>query len=397
MFARGCVLRWSAVSARRELGLQDGQSYTPADIKKVFRKKALTAHPDTGGDPDYFRQLQSAYEVLLHEHGVGKKDGEAATATADSRSGSDFYAHPHTEWDHDTHSRRAYWRDMHTEMNMNTNHCGNHQHASNTHYRARAHYRTYGEGLGENFKQDFESSAFAGDGHRGSQANFSTWYFYRPYCSDYQNPYATGFTPEEIHRAEQERRRGFARALVRNVCLWSGLAFVVYLHQHSNRIRRAKEARDKGYNDPEYWEQLRKEEEEARRKNRKPLRLEQHWLDAPPISPLAYIADDDRSCGCSKNDQVAEHDISGAATAGTACATQRASMSQERRRQVSIPTRGMLRGGGGSMGGPRVVSYQGRPFTPNGVRGMRNTAPKTPKTYADDVTYEMEEDDDDDV
>lgn len=35
-----------------------------ATIKKVFRKKALKCHPDRGGDPEEFKKLQAAYEVL---------------------------------------------------------------------------------------------------------------------------------------------------------------------------------------------------------------------------------------------------------------------------------------------------------------------------------------------
>lgn len=394
MLARGSVLRWHAVSARRVLGLRDGQSYTPEDIKKAFRERALTAHPDAGGDADHFRQLQGAYEVLLHEHSVGKKGCEAAAASDDSGGCSGFYARPHAGWSNDMRSQRAYWRDMYTEMNMDTNNCGSRRHASNTHYRARQHHRTYGEGLGEDFQQDFKSSSFADNGQWGSQTNFSTWYFYRPYYSNYRNPYDTGFTFEEIRRAEQEQRRGFARAVVRHACLWSGLAFVVYLHERNNRVWRAMKAREKGYKDPEYWEQLRKDEEEARRKNRAPLRLEQHWLDAPPMRSLMDLTEGGHSCGCGKNGQGAEDDISDAAKAGTALATQPTRMAQERRREVMSSMPGMLRGASGNVGGPRVVSYQGRPFTPNGVRGMRNTAPKTLKTYADDITYEMDDDDD---
>lgn len=40
------------------------ESATPKEIKKAFRKKALVCHPDKGGDPEKFKELQEAYEVL---------------------------------------------------------------------------------------------------------------------------------------------------------------------------------------------------------------------------------------------------------------------------------------------------------------------------------------------
>lgn len=36
------------------------------DIKKAFRKKALIHHPDKGGDPDEFRKVREAYEILIN-------------------------------------------------------------------------------------------------------------------------------------------------------------------------------------------------------------------------------------------------------------------------------------------------------------------------------------------
>lgn len=36
------------------------------DIKKAYRKKVIKAHPDKGGDPEEFKKLQAAYEVLSH-------------------------------------------------------------------------------------------------------------------------------------------------------------------------------------------------------------------------------------------------------------------------------------------------------------------------------------------
>jgi len=44
------------------LGVEKGASAT--EIKKAFRKKALRMHPDKGGDPEEFKKIQAAYEVL---------------------------------------------------------------------------------------------------------------------------------------------------------------------------------------------------------------------------------------------------------------------------------------------------------------------------------------------
>jgi DnaJ family protein A protein 2 len=34
------------------------------DIKKAFKKAALKNHPDKGGDPEKFKEIKEAYEVL---------------------------------------------------------------------------------------------------------------------------------------------------------------------------------------------------------------------------------------------------------------------------------------------------------------------------------------------
>ena len=38
---------------------------THAQIKKAYHKKALKEHPDKGGDPEKFKEVTAAYEVLI--------------------------------------------------------------------------------------------------------------------------------------------------------------------------------------------------------------------------------------------------------------------------------------------------------------------------------------------
>ena len=44
------------------LGIQRGAS--DADVKKAYRKLAMQHHPDKGGDPEQFKQIQGAYDIL---------------------------------------------------------------------------------------------------------------------------------------------------------------------------------------------------------------------------------------------------------------------------------------------------------------------------------------------
>lgn len=39
---------------------------TGDEVKKAFRKAALKAHPDKGGDPEVFKEMTVAYEVLTN-------------------------------------------------------------------------------------------------------------------------------------------------------------------------------------------------------------------------------------------------------------------------------------------------------------------------------------------
>jgi DnaJ family protein A protein 2 len=51
---------------------------TSDEIKKAFRKKALKEHPDKGGDPELFKEITVAYEVLFdpEKRSVYDKYGE---------------------------------------------------------------------------------------------------------------------------------------------------------------------------------------------------------------------------------------------------------------------------------------------------------------------------------
>lgn len=41
-----------------------GKQATEQEIKKAYRKKALKEHPDKGGDPEKFKEITAAYDVL---------------------------------------------------------------------------------------------------------------------------------------------------------------------------------------------------------------------------------------------------------------------------------------------------------------------------------------------
>ena len=49
------------------LGLSS--SATWAEIKSAYRKLAMANHPDRGGDPEMFKKVQAAYELLEESHG----------------------------------------------------------------------------------------------------------------------------------------------------------------------------------------------------------------------------------------------------------------------------------------------------------------------------------------
>ena len=44
------------------LGISNNSS--EEEIKKAYRKKAITDHPDKGGDPEKFKKITEAYSIL---------------------------------------------------------------------------------------------------------------------------------------------------------------------------------------------------------------------------------------------------------------------------------------------------------------------------------------------
>jgi preprotein translocase subunit Sec63 len=53
----------------RRLGVSKKASLD--DIKRAYYKKAITCHPDKGGDPDEFQELVTAYERLSRQLSYG--------------------------------------------------------------------------------------------------------------------------------------------------------------------------------------------------------------------------------------------------------------------------------------------------------------------------------------
>ncbi len=54
--------RWADV-----LGAKPGQAVTRDDVERLFRQKARTAHPDSGGSNEAFTELTAAREAALRE------------------------------------------------------------------------------------------------------------------------------------------------------------------------------------------------------------------------------------------------------------------------------------------------------------------------------------------
>lgn len=62
-----------------------------ADLKKAYRKKALRLHPDKGGDPELFKEVSHAYEVLSdpQKRSIYDARGEAGLSESGGMGGMD--------------------------------------------------------------------------------------------------------------------------------------------------------------------------------------------------------------------------------------------------------------------------------------------------------------------
>lgn len=62
-----------------------------ADLKKAYRKKALRLHPDKGGDPELFKEVTHAYEVLSdsQKRDIYDARGEAGLSESGGMGGMD--------------------------------------------------------------------------------------------------------------------------------------------------------------------------------------------------------------------------------------------------------------------------------------------------------------------
>ena len=58
-----------------------------AEIKKAYRKASLTHHPDKGGDPEKFKEIQHAYEVLSDEQRKAHYDATGSDAEVQGGQG----------------------------------------------------------------------------------------------------------------------------------------------------------------------------------------------------------------------------------------------------------------------------------------------------------------------
>ena len=56
-----------SISPYSILGIQENAS--EKEVKEAYRQKAREHHPDRGGDPNKFKIIQMAYELIKRQHG----------------------------------------------------------------------------------------------------------------------------------------------------------------------------------------------------------------------------------------------------------------------------------------------------------------------------------------
>lgn len=71
--------------------LEVAKDASETDIKKAFRRQAMVHHPDKGGDPEKFKELQRAYEVLTDKdkRAIYDEHGEEGLESGGPRGGGD--------------------------------------------------------------------------------------------------------------------------------------------------------------------------------------------------------------------------------------------------------------------------------------------------------------------
>ncbi|KAI4302257.1 hypothetical protein MLD38_038031 [Melastoma candidum] len=74
------LLHQAADKVQRGCYVHIPKTASPDDLKKAYRKAAIKNHPDKGGDPEKFKELAQAYEVLSdpEKHVVYDQYGEDA-------------------------------------------------------------------------------------------------------------------------------------------------------------------------------------------------------------------------------------------------------------------------------------------------------------------------------
>merc|ERR1719243_104832 len=69
--------------------LEVDKDSSEAEIKKAYRKLAVKHHPDKGGDPEVFKEITRAYEVLSDEEKRKKYDRFGEEGLEDGGGGGD--------------------------------------------------------------------------------------------------------------------------------------------------------------------------------------------------------------------------------------------------------------------------------------------------------------------
>ena len=73
------LIEMSAAEAEQLFGLSG--NYSPADVKKIWRKMSLQHHPDKGGSTEMMKKVNVAYD-LLKKGGTVKNTSEKDKADA---------------------------------------------------------------------------------------------------------------------------------------------------------------------------------------------------------------------------------------------------------------------------------------------------------------------------